>query len=327
LSDLFEFTAPVLASLTPGGVHRHHAALRREVRWIDAKLRSLPALERLTVLDRLHALRTQLGMRTAPTSLSCKLPTGPGLAGDPQVLATAIELGCTGHATVAPFTPVGWPSDMAVSNSLAASVDGVRVAASLGVVDQYRSELNAELTKTWLPATAADDPQLIDVALIANLLGANVELPAGSSGQKPSLDDGSLFGFVARQITAQAPASDPNIALSPVTGLRSAMEYQLLYVSTGNGRYHQQALTDIEPLRRDGGLFGGDDGSVPSFSATVLGSWISGAHLPATSLKAAGICTGPDTCSDDHVREPKLAVAGMSAALASPATDVFPMPV
>ena len=192
-AQLFTYTIPVLTAMSDSELRTHRQQTRVEISWIAGRLSAMSPMERLSAASSLKSVVAGVGSPPWSPAAVCGglhessggLQTGSTATTDPQATAEAISVGCKLDITIPPWTMSGWPNDESKSGSAPASVAGLRIATSLGRINDYRALLVHQLTAVWLnpQATTPQNLDTLGVEMLGKLLDVRVPNPAGFQDQ------------------------------------------------------------------------------------------------------------------------------------------------
>ena len=183
-------TTAALSAASRDFVRAHRIPIRRYLSAAVPRLKALPLLYRIGLASQLVGVASRVGLKwdTGQFCDSSTLADQIAREGDPQFVYDARLLGCNPSVTPAPFTSLGWPGVDELQDTLLSTVDGVKVALSLGQLGSYRRPLIRELTADWEPhiRSMGRNAPLSDrlaVLMLGHFLGVHVTETRPSSRQ------------------------------------------------------------------------------------------------------------------------------------------------
>jgi hypothetical protein len=253
------------------------------------------------------------------------MPT-PSAYVDPQATAQAVELGCEGTVVPPPWTVAGWPTDMAQSDSIMDSVDGLRIAQFLGTSAQYASQLRTQLSQVWLaePSAGGFSGDIAGLVELSPLLGvqspksalAALNVPGAVATQGAGGLTELLPAWLLGVKDSGSHASDAQI--SAQGNIFTAAADNLKFLVTADNRYRVAAREIVSGLSAGHELYAAamsSSGVHPSAVATAIADWILHEQVPAQALRTAGLCNSMMACgvigANSPIDEPLRATAGV----------------
>lgn len=254
----------------------------------------------------------------------------PGV--DPHLVALAEANGC-GHFTPPPMSPLGWPTQWSVSQSLASSVDGYRLAIAIGTAEDYRQRLVMELKRVWLPeylrgSDAERGPAaLIGLYLLRSLLRVHIVLPRPVLPQHWTLSATTGLLFVpALLLSGDEHALPSEAAVAGRSGVTYADILHFIFLCDHSRSVQRDAVASLRGLRWNQGVVVGPN----ALWETILADWAKQSWVSPIELHRAGLCDATLHCfsqrSGQRNLQPWLQVAGAVAALEEPAAYSIPSP-
>lgn len=321
----------VLSALPRGWAVQHRGPLRTRLRRIMQATSTTGGQGlALSVRRGLTGALKAVGMRWR---ISCSKPFLRSLQkaeADPHMVDLAEANGC-GHFPPPPMSSLGWPTQWSVSQSLASSVDGYRLAMAIGTANDYRKQLATEVKQVWLPgymngSEAEHGPATLgDLYLLRSLLRVRIDLPRPALPKHWTLST-DLVLLPAALLAGYRGALPSKLALIGHSGVTYGVVLHLIFLYTRAQSAQRDAEASLRALHWDNGVVVGSN----ALWWTLLADWVRHASVSPGELRRAGLCDASLNCVSQRAGQrnpqPWLQVAGAVAALEEAAAYSIPSP-
>jgi hypothetical protein len=224
---------------------------------------------------------------------------------------------------------------------LGSTVAGARVAAALGLLDEFATRLATTLDRIWLPLAravgTADPAGAVVVGRVLHLAGTlGREAPIDLVGLIRDTDPAATLTVLAGvslargEDAARRAAIRRLLAALPPDGGSVVMRAAILETGArvlGDPDLHDRALAQAQQFALSSTVFAGEDpgnARTPSLAASAVGAWISrGTTPPFDDWVSVGLCTPDGRCGEtpdtpDEARTASLRTAALVLACRLP---------